>query len=165
MKKPYDFILPNLAIGSFEARLDPIFEAIVTLITPSELRYISQTFSLITPAPHVLMIPIHDGEMGLYSYLDDIYQFLEEHNDKMRLVHCHAGISRSPSAVTHYLSRKDKIHPIDALREIKKKRTIADPYSGFMSELIKWHMRYQDNPKLPEETPGMRLVTEKELYQ
>ena len=163
IKKPYDFILPNLAVGSFESRLDPNFLAVVTIISPSEMRYISQSFPITTPAKHLMMIPIHDGEMGMTPYFDNAFQFIETHieNGKV-LVHCHAGISRSVSMVIYYLSKKMNMHPIDASKIVRKKRVIADPYSGFMSEIItRYVAEKMEKAKQPEPTEGMVILTEK----
>jgi len=163
MRKPYDFILPNLAVGSFESRLDPIFHAVVTIISPMEMKYISQSFPITTPAKHLIEIPLHDGEMGIGPFLDSTYQFVDNHiKNGNVLIHCHAGISRSVSMAIYYISRKMNMHPIDASRFVRKKRSIADPYSGFMVEVIsKYVEEKKEQAKLPEPTEGMIILSEK----
>lgn len=61
-------------------------------------------------------------------------QLLERH-DKV-LVHCHAGISRSSSVVTTYLSHKNGISLDEALNLVKEKRPQVNPHWSLM-ELAK----------------------------
>jgi dual specificity phosphatase 12 len=51
------------------------------------------------------------------------------------LIHCAAGISRSPTILAAYLMRKDKVTHRQALRRIAKKRPCISPNPGFIEQL------------------------------
>jgi protein-tyrosine phosphatase len=55
-----------------------------------------------------------------------LHQLLERHNRVV--IHCHAGVSRSPLVVALYLAaRSEKMTVEDALRLVKSKRNVTDP--------------------------------------
>jgi len=54
-------------------------------------------------------------------------------------IHCHAGISRSPTAVIHYLCRHHQKKPLDALVELLDIRSCVHPNPAFMSLLYEMH--------------------------
>lgn len=51
------------------------------------------------------------------------------------LVHCNAGISRSPSIVVAYLMCRRKMSLSEALRQVKAARPKANPNVGFLKQL------------------------------
>ncbi|EKM51990.1 uncharacterized protein PHACADRAFT_262439 [Phanerochaete carnosa HHB-10118-sp] len=56
------------------------------------------------------------------------------------LVHCSAGISRSPTVVAAYLMRHHQMSLNDALRQIVQARPQASPNPGFMRQLKEMEM-------------------------
>ncbi len=58
-------------------------------------------------------------------------------NDKKNiLIHCFAGVSRSPTIVCAYLMKKYKLSYNDAINIIKNKRNVVKPNKGFERQLI-----------------------------
>ena len=55
------------------------------------------------------------------------------------LVHCMAGISRSPSVVAAYLMRAEGLSLADALAAIVSVRPIVSPNRGFLVQLAAWN--------------------------
>lgn len=51
------------------------------------------------------------------------------------LVHCFAGVSRSPTLILAFLIRKRRYKFIDAFNLVKSKRRCIDPNSGFIQQL------------------------------
>jgi protein-tyrosine phosphatase len=80
---------------------------------------------------------------NIMESFEDAYKFIDEaiENKQNILVHCYAGISRSPTIVASYLMKKLCISRDQALDMIKQKRHIINPNSGFMQQLKK----YQEN--------------------
>jgi atypical dual specificity phosphatase len=60
---------------------------------------------------------------------------LENENNKV-LIHCFAGISRSPALLTSYLMIKQNMNVKDALTFITSRRPVR-PNSGFLQQLLK----------------------------
>src|SRR3989344_4674866 len=56
------------------------------------------------------------------------------------LIHCHVGVSRSPTIVASYLMKKYNISSSHALRIIKKKREYIQPNSGFLRQLKEYEI-------------------------
>ena len=55
------------------------------------------------------------------------------------LVHCHAGRQRSAAIIAAYLMKYGGINPVDAIRHIRSKRSIAFyPQVNFKNALIKY---------------------------
>lgn len=133
-------ILDNLYLGSFEARTDPRFGAIITLVSPPEFRYISQTYPIsIEHTNNVLLIPIADnGYDEIKPYLKAGIEFIDQNvKDKKVLVHCMAGISRSPSMTIAYLMSKG-MSLAEAYWFVRDKRNIINPFSGFLKEISEY---------------------------
>jgi rhodanese-related sulfurtransferase len=55
------------------------------------------------------------------------------------LVHCHAGVSRSASAVIDYVASSFQISAHEAMARVKQSRKIVDPNPGFLAQLEKLH--------------------------
>ena len=55
------------------------------------------------------------------------------------LVHCHAGVSRSASAVIDYVASSLQISAHEAMARVKQSRKIVDPNPGFLAQLEKLH--------------------------
>jgi len=66
------------------------------------------------------------------QHFDDAHEFI---NRDVTLVHCFAGISRSPTIVIAYLMKEKKMTFAEAFEYCKSKRPIIDPNSGFVEQL------------------------------
>lgn len=74
---------------------------------------------------------------NITSYFDEAFQFIEsakQSNGKV-LVHCVAGISRSPTITIAYLMKTNGWTLCEALAFVKSKRTIVCPNLDFLVEL------------------------------
>lgn len=83
-------------------------------------------------------IAVNDScDQNLRAYFEDSFDFIEEcsRNNSKVLVHCQAGISRSPTVVIAYLMRKTNRKMNDIYQEIAEKRKIIGPNIVFMSQL------------------------------
>ena len=56
-------------------------------------------------------------------------------NGEHILVHCSAGISRSPAIIAAYLIRRKGMRLNDALELLKEKRGAVNPNGGFLRDL------------------------------
>jgi protein-tyrosine phosphatase len=114
---PASEIVPNLFIGNFsDAKKVDAYDKIICV-----LEHPTQT------AKNVTWIRLLRGERADMKQLDKIANTIDYNlkNDKKVLVHCGAGIERSPLAVVWYLHTR-KHMPIDtAYKLVRTRRIIA----------------------------------------
>jgi len=83
-----------------------------------------------------LKLPIDDAmSQDLFTYFKDAINFIK--NAKVVLVHCAAGMSRSPSMVIAYLMAVKGMQYKEAFDFAKERRRIVMPNPGFCSQLKK----------------------------
>lgn len=73
------------------------------------------------------------------SYFDEMNDFIE--NNERIVVHCHAGVSRSATAVIAYLMKTSRLNLAEAMKFVQSKRHIVCPNFSFMGQL----RSYQDD--------------------
>ncbi|KAI9490823.1 protein-tyrosine phosphatase-like protein [Zychaea mexicana] len=144
-------VIPGLWIGGYKAFEDRAFlrknkiEAILTL-GHFKQQYPPEEFK------HEI-IPIADNrEANIIQFFPITNNFIEEafESGKRILVHCLAGVSRSPTIVSAYLMNKRKLHPKAALAIIKQTRPFVNPNQGFMNQLRLYReMDYTFDPYHP----------------
>jgi protein-tyrosine phosphatase len=71
--------------------------------------------------------PIHEHFEECINFINGI--------DGPVLVHCYAGMSRSPTIVMAYLMSEKKMEFLEAYMYVKTRRFIAIPNRGFMEQL------------------------------
>ncbi|KAI7907130.1 protein-tyrosine phosphatase-like protein, partial [Cokeromyces recurvatus] len=85
------------------------------------------------------IIPVADNpEANIIQYFPETTEFIENalkngHNNI--LVHCLAGVSRSPTILTAYLMMTQKLRWKAALALIKRTRPFVNPNLGFINQL------------------------------
>jgi protein-tyrosine phosphatase len=84
-----------------------------------------------------MRISVDDNNTDVIPF-DKIYKFIDEarsQNGKV-LVHCHMGISRSPTVVVAYLMRSENKTALETLEKVQAIRPIADPRGNFVNQLF-----------------------------
>ena len=86
-----------------------------------------------------LRVPVNDGcDQDIKKYFDETNEFIDQvkqQNGKV-LVHCQAGISRSPTIVIAYLMKMNNISYDIAFQTLKSKREIISPNISFISSFF-----------------------------
>lgn len=77
-----------------------------------------------------------DSDCNISCYFDEIFKVIEKHDNV--LVHCVAGISRSPTIIIAYLMKYFRLSLKDAFIEVLNKRRIICPNKNFMNQLFKY---------------------------
>ncbi|KAG8227281.1 hypothetical protein J437_LFUL014534 [Ladona fulva] len=75
------------------------------------------------------------------------------------LVHCQAGVSRSPTICIAYLMRHRLLPMAEAYRKVKRRRPIIAPNFNFMGQLLELEQGLP-LPKAPSAEPAPALVVE-----
>jgi protein-tyrosine phosphatase len=145
-----DEILPGLYLGNIEAMLGfhnmPIAQRdgwrVISLLSDTDM------FGVTTPpflSKHILF-RVEDRRSQDMSAVfeqcaDEITRALAR--GKKVLVHCVAGISRSPSAVAAFLIKNKGMNVDGALAFIQKRRDRISPNSGFLDQLKSFHAKHK----------------------
>jgi dual specificity MAP kinase phosphatase len=92
-------------------------------------------------------IPADDTQkQNLLDYFDQVYTFISNaiENKERVLVHCVAGISRSPAIVISFLMRYAHMNMNDAYELVKTKRSIVSPNLNFMGQLLQYEKKLNE---------------------
>ncbi|VDP83226.1 unnamed protein product [Echinostoma caproni] len=144
-------ILPHVTIGSEADALNP------ALYGSHGFTHVLNV-SVDCPAPaHVpsdkfMRIPILDNHTAsLLPYLDEAFKFIDnaKTNQGHVLVHCAAGISRSPAVVIAYLMHSSHMQMRDAYEFVRSKRSSIAPNFNFLGQLLELNGRL-----FPSASPG-----------
>eukprot|EP01080_Neovahlkampfia_damariscottae_P005359 gene5359-9167_t len=82
---------------------------------------------------------IDDDKQNIESTFEISHKFIKE-NDTV-LIHCQAGVSRSPTIVISYLMKYEGYNLRDAMNFVKKQREIVFPNVGFVFQLIEYEKK------------------------
>jgi dual specificity MAP kinase phosphatase len=92
-------------------------------------------------------IPADDSStQNLKMYFDGAIDFIEMVRRKGGnvLVHCYAGVSRSPAIVMAYMIAMYRMNVMDSYRFVKRFRDIIEPNFHFMGQLMEFDQRIND---------------------
>uniref|UniRef100_A0A914HWM3 protein-tyrosine-phosphatase n=2 Tax=Globodera rostochiensis TaxID=31243 RepID=A0A914HWM3_GLORO len=107
-------------------------------------------------AHHFLRIPIKDSYCAkLLPHFDAAFKFIEEARktgDKV-LVHCLAGISRSPTLAIAYVMRAKQIVSDEAYKFVKNLRLSISPNFNFLGQLMEYEKQLRDHQVLQQMPP------------
>ena len=155
-------IVPYLYISNWDTSNNPEIidkyniKAVITLETMDKSLSILSYYN----AKNIdfMYIYIYDNEnVDISKYFDSTFNFIEKHIAKKEnvLVHCYAGISRSPTIVLNYIIRdiyqsKNIIKPcacsvVDYVLNVVKKKRPINPNEGFMKQLLLKTQEYERN--------------------
>ena len=71
--------------------------------------------------------------------------------DNNVLIHCSAGISRSPTLVLAYMMKKHRLSFDEAFEKMRKLRSIVDPNVSFIFQLREWEKSLQTSTESSDE--------------
>ncbi|KAK9764998.1 tyrosine protein phosphatase yvh1, variant 2 [Basidiobolus ranarum] len=129
-------VIPGLFVGNAQAAEN------LELLQTAGITHVLQTADFMSPAfPDNFtykVISIEDmAESNIIKYFPETNQFIQDCLDQggKILVHCVAGVSRSVTVVCAYLMKTFNLEPLEALKQIKAVRFMANPNHGFFDQL------------------------------
>ena len=133
-----DFITGDLAVGSVVAAsdLESLARHGIRAIVDASNREENPRF------PGILYqeVPIDDPDERLVGFLPDVVEFLDEARRLGPvLVHCVAGVSRSPALAICYLHERYSLSLQAALDHVRSRRTPADPHPLFLRVILEYY--------------------------
>ena len=129
----YNWITPEVIVGDYETP-----NLLADLVVDLNYPYNHTSLGEIVVLGNVISIGVGDSETHteiLKSLITKLFSILEETPHKKILFRCHAGISRSATIASIYLSKKLQISGEQALELVKVKRLQVSPNKGFLNLL------------------------------
>uniref|UniRef100_A0A0R3S6P6 protein-tyrosine-phosphatase n=1 Tax=Elaeophora elaphi TaxID=1147741 RepID=A0A0R3S6P6_9BILA len=140
-------ILPFLYLGSQQDAMDS------KLLSKYGIKYVIN-LSVNCPEPdtlkqegHFMRIPVNDTyQAKLLPHFEDAFKFLDKvcERGSVALVHCLAGISRSPTLAIAYMMRRNNWTSEQAYRYVKERRPSISPNFNFMGQLLEYEARLRE---------------------
>jgi predicted protein tyrosine phosphatase len=131
----FNMITEHMAIGDISSSYDT-FDVIVNLAYPTNGAPHLGIVDSDVNGKRLLKIGIYDSpDEPMRDILNVIPRLLELPVDTRILFHCHAGISRSTTLATAYLSKRTGLTLNQTLDFIRLKRPIVQPNPGFIKAL------------------------------
>ncbi|OWK08017.1 DUSP5, partial [Cervus elaphus hippelaphus] len=144
-------ILPFLYLGS--AYHASKCEFLANLHITALLNVSRRTSEACTTHLHYKWIPVEDSHAAdISSHFQEAIDFIDcvrEKGGKV-LVHCEAGISRSPTICMAYLMKTKQFHLKDAFDYIKQRRSVVSPNFGFMGQLLQYESEILPSTPTPQ---------------
>lgn len=127
-------IIPDLYLSNYQGSID--YEALKSHHITQILTVGSELPRHKDPRFKTMHIKIADSaDENIKKYFNSTYGFIKRGRT---LVHCAAGVSRSPTIVAAYLMRVNGWPAKQALAYIWDRRNIVNPNYGFMQQLEKF---------------------------
>jgi len=81
-----------------------------------------------------------NGYQNLKQYFDEAFSFIDKARDSggSVLIHCQAGVSRSPTIAVAYLIKQLPMSMVEAYKFVKARRSIISPNLNFMGQLLEF---------------------------
>jgi len=86
------------------------------------------------------LLAADNGYQNLKQYFDEAFAFIDlaRKAGGAVLIHCQAGVSRSPTIAVAYLIKNFPMSMVDAYRFVKSRRSIISPNLNFMGQLLEF---------------------------
>jgi protein phosphatase slingshot len=140
-----DFITAELAVANLEAASD--LQALtrhgIRAVVDASNREGNPRF------PGILYhdVPIADPDERLSDFLPDVVAFIDEARRLGPvLLHCVAGISRSPALAICYLHERHGMSLLAARDHVRSRRPVADPHPLFLRVIQEYYLTQRLTP-------------------
>ncbi|KAG8517419.1 Dual specificity protein phosphatase 5, partial [Galemys pyrenaicus] len=144
-------ILPFLYLGS--AYHASKCEFLANLHITALLNVSRRASEACEPWLHYKWIPVEDSHTAdISSHFQEAIDFIDcvrEKGGKV-LVHCEAGISRSPTICMAYLMKTKQFRLKEAFDYIKQRRSVVSPNFGFMGQLLQYESEILPSTPTPQ---------------
>merc|ERR1712088_716588 len=104
----------------------------VTAVTPS--------YKMSNKITYKQLLAADNGSQNIKQYFDEAFLFIDaaKKSGGSVLIHCQAGVSRSPTIAIAYLIKYFSMKMLDAYQYIKFRRSIISPNLNFMGQLLEF---------------------------
>lgn len=97
-----------------------------------------------------------NGYQNLRQYFEEAFEFIElaKRRGGAVLIHCQAGVSRSPTIAVAYLIKNFPMSMLEAYRFVKARRSIISPNLNFMGQLLEFEQSLKKSTPVAATTPS-----------
>jgi len=100
----------------------------------------SPAYDMSTSITYKQLHAADNGYQNLKQYFDEAFAFIDlaRSRNGSVLIHCQAGVSRSPTIAVAYLIKQFLMSLVDAYKFVKNRRAIISPNLNFMGQLLEF---------------------------
>ena len=129
-----------LYVGNMKDASDP---AVLARLGIDHVLNVTTAVPGYTPAATITYKQLHaadNGYQNLRQYFGEAFEFIDLARARggAVLIHCQAGVSRSPTIAVAYLIKNFPMTMVDAYRFVKTRRSIISPNLNFMGQLLEF---------------------------
>jgi len=158
---PATQVLPHLYLGNMRDASD------MASLSRLNIRYVLNVTAKppsyhLPPGFHYKHLEAADnGLQNLRQFFEEAFGFIDEAKKAGAgvLVHCQAGISRSPTIAVAYLMKHYPMAMADAYKFVKTKRSIISPNLNFMGQLWEFEQVLNNEAKLTGSTASVMTAS------
>jgi len=137
---PASQVTPFLFLGNMKDASD--IEALSRLGIDHVLNVtaVSPTYQTSSKITYKQLHAADNGYQNLKQYFDEAFEFIDAARARggSVLIHCQAGVSRSPTIAVAYLIKYFPMTMVDAYKFVKSRRSIISPNLNFMGQLLEF---------------------------
>ena len=153
---PASQVLPHLYLGNMKDASD------VTVLSGLGIGYVLNVtskppcYEMQPGITYKQLIADDNGLQNLRQFFEEAFEFIDlaKSNSSGVLIHCQAGISRSPTIAVAYLMKYYPMAMSDAYKFVKTKRSIISPNLNFMGQLWEFEQGLRPCNSEPNEHLG-----------
>jgi len=137
---PASQVTPFLFLGNMKDASD--IEALSRLGIDHVLNVtaVSPTYQMSSKITYKQLPAADNGYQNLKQYFDEAFEFIDKAKNcgGSVLIHCQAGVSRTPTIAVAYLIKYFTMTMVDAYKFVKSRRSIISPNLNFMGQLLEF---------------------------
>ena len=101
---------------------------------------VSPTYDMSETITYKQLHAADNGYQNLKQYFEEAFDFIDLARSRggSVLIHCQAGVSRSPTIAVAYLIKQFPMSLVDAYKFVKNRRSIISPNLNFMGQLLEF---------------------------
>lgn len=137
---PPSQVTPFLYLGNMKDASDVTMLARLGIDHVLNVTAVSPTYTMEKSITYKQLQAADNGYQNLKQYFDEAFDFIDKARDTggSVLVHCQAGVSRSPTIAVAYLIKQFPMSMVEAYKFVKARRSIISPNLNFMGQLLEF---------------------------